>query len=140
MGLRRDGPAGCPDTGAPAGRHGNAVAAVLDLRAPTARDRQYVPVSQRAARHPCASGPEPSIESQGAKRHELEIALERLATERDLLTDLPSLRPSIGPAPTLRKVDKLGTIRLGSARYSVPNTLIATSVAVQVSEAPGVCT
>ena len=61
------------------------------------------------------------------------VPQERLATERDLLTDLPSLRPSIGPAPTLRKVDKLGTIRLGSARYSVPNTLIATSVAVQVS-------
>jgi transposase len=59
----------------------------------------------------------------------------RLATERDLLTDLPSLRPSIGPAPTVRKVDKLGTIRLGSARYSVPNALVGTSVAVAVTGA-----
>lgn len=61
------------------------------------------------------------------------VPAERLVTERELLTDLPSLRPSIGPAPTQRKVDKLGTIRLGSGRYSVPNTLIATTVAVQVS-------
>lgn len=63
------------------------------------------------------------------------VPTQRLATERELLTDLPSLRPSIGPAPTVRKVDKLGTIRLGSARYSVPNALIGASVAVAVAGA-----
>jgi hypothetical protein len=57
---------------------------------------------------------------------------QRLATEVDLLTPLPSLRPVIGPAPARRKVDKLSTIRLGSARYSVPNTLIGTQVGVLV--------
>src|SRR5690606_15241307 len=56
----------------------------------------------------------------------------RLATEVDLLTPLPSLRPLIGPAPATRKVDKLSTIRLASARYSVPNALIGTTVGVLV--------
>lgn len=57
---------------------------------------------------------------------------ERLATEVDLLTELPSLRPLIGPAPVRRKVDKLSTIRLASARYSVPTALIGTTVGVLV--------
>lgn len=57
---------------------------------------------------------------------------QRLAKEVDLLTELPSLRPVIGPAPAARKVDKLSTIRLGSARYSVPNRLIGTQVGVLV--------
>ncbi len=61
------------------------------------------------------------------------VPSQRLITERELLTDLPSLRPSMGPAPTVRKVDKLGTIRLGSGRYSVPNKLVGATVAVQVS-------
>lgn len=56
----------------------------------------------------------------------------RLERERELLTPLPSLRPSIGPAPVTRKVDKLSTIRLGSARYSVPTRLRGASVAVLV--------
>ena len=54
----------------------------------------------------------------------------RLERERELLTPLPSLRPAIGPAPVTRKVDRLSTIRLGSARYSVPVRLRGTSVAV----------
>jgi len=47
---------------------------------------------------------------------------ERLAVERDVLRVLPSLRPTmrLGVA---RKVDKLATVRIGSARYSVPHTL-----------------
>lgn len=61
------------------------------------------------------------------------VPAQRWVTERELLTDLPSLRPSIGPAPTVRKVDKLGTIRIGSARYSVPNALVGTNVAVEVT-------
>jgi len=56
----------------------------------------------------------------------------RLDRERELLTALPSLRPSIGPAPVTRKVDKLSTIRLGSARYSVPTRLPGSQVAVLV--------
>lgn len=60
------------------------------------------------------------------------VPQQRLATEVDLLTELPSLRPLIGPAPVTRKVDKLSTIRLGSARYSVPNALIGTQVGVVV--------
>lgn len=60
------------------------------------------------------------------------VPAQRLTSEVDLLTPLPSLRPSIGPVPVLRKVDKLSTIRLGSARYSVPQVLIGTQVAVHV--------
>src|SRR5699024_7836053 len=60
------------------------------------------------------------------------IPTERLAKEVDLLTQLPSLRPTIGPAPTTRKVDKLSTIRLGSARYSVPRRLVGARVSVVV--------
>jgi transposase len=56
----------------------------------------------------------------------------RLEAERELLTPLPSLRPAIGPPPVTRKVDRLSTIRLGSARYSVPVRLRGTSVAVVV--------
>jgi len=48
------------------------------------------------------------------------IPAERLATERELLGELPSLRLEVGPKPTTRKVDKLSCIRFGSARYSVP--------------------
>jgi hypothetical protein len=73
-------------------------------------------------------------EVNGAVHSEVaEVPAERLSTERELLTELPSLRPSIGPAPSVRKVDKLGTIRIGSARYSVPTTLIGTRVAVEVT-------
>lgn len=60
------------------------------------------------------------------------IPTARLASEVGLLTQLPSLRPAIGPAPTTRKVDKLSTIRLGSARYSVPRRLVGTRVSVVV--------
>jgi transposase len=58
------------------------------------------------------------------------VPAERLAQERLLLATLPSLQLRIGPAPVLRKVDKLSCVRIGSARYSVPMTLIGTSVAV----------
>ena len=60
------------------------------------------------------------------------VPAERLVTEAELLTPLPSLRPSIGPAPETRKVDKLSTIRRGSARYSVPRRLLGSTVAVTV--------
>lgn len=57
----------------------------------------------------------------------------RLEQERVLLTELPSLRPDgIGVRPISRKVDKLSCVRFGSARYSVPNRLIGSSVLIAV--------
>lgn len=47
---------------------------------------------------------------------------ERLEIERPLLGPLPSLRPRIGHVE-VRTVDKLSTIRVASARYSVPHVL-----------------
>jgi len=58
----------------------------------------------------------------------------RLASERELLGGLPSLRLDVGPRPITRKVDKLSCIRFGSARYSVPNRLIGAVVTVLVDE------
>jgi len=46
---------------------------------------------------------------------------QRLLAERELLTALPSLRPSIGRRVT-RKVDSMSCVRFSSARYSVPTT------------------
>ena len=46
---------------------------------------------------------------------------------------LPSLRPTIGKM-VLRKVDKLSCVRLGSARYSVPNRLIGRQVEVRAGD------
>jgi len=58
------------------------------------------------------------------------VPAERLAQERLLLAALPSLQLRIGPAPVLRKVDKLSCVRIGSARYSVPMARIGKSVQV----------
>ncbi len=52
----------------------------------------------------------------------------RLLVERDVLQPLSSLRLDIGPAPVLRKVDRLSCVRFASARYSVPTTAIGQSV------------
>jgi len=57
----------------------------------------------------------------------------RLAAEGPLLGPLPSLRPAIGKV-VLRKVDKLSCVRLGSARYSVPNRLIGRQVEVRAGD------
>ena len=57
------------------------------------------------------------------------MPLERLARERALLGPLRSLRPRIGRA-TMRTVDKLSWVRIGSARYSVPARLVGRSVDV----------
>jgi transposase len=62
------------------------------------------------------------------------VPAERLGTEQGLLGELPSLRLEVGPKPISRKVDKLSCIRFGSARYSVPNWLIGTTVTVLVDE------
>ena len=60
------------------------------------------------------------------------VPAQRLTVEAELLTPLPSLRPHIGPPPIMRKVDKLATVRVGSARYSVPVGLRGSAVAVLV--------
>ena len=51
----------------------------------------------------------------------------RLVEEQMLLRPLPMLRPRIGRSE-LRKVDKLSTIRVASARYSVPHRLVGATV------------
>lgn len=55
----------------------------------------------------------------------------RLATERSVLRPLPSLRPRIAPT-AVRKVDRLRTVRYGSARYSVPGAFIGRRVELAV--------
>ncbi|MGH3599106.1 MAG: IS21 family transposase [Pseudonocardiaceae bacterium] len=62
------------------------------------------------------------------------IPAERLVSEVELLGELPSLRLEVGPKPISRKVDKLSCIGFGSARYSVPNRLMGTTVTVLVDE------
>jgi len=59
------------------------------------------------------------------------VPSERLEQERELLHPLPRLRPAIS-AGVERKVDRLSTVRFGSARYSVPATLVGTRVRVLV--------
>ena len=53
---------------------------------------------------------------------------ERLAVERKVLRPLPSLRLEVGPAPVIRKVDRLSCVRFASARYSVPTRMIGRPV------------
>jgi transposase len=72
------------------------------------------------------------VEVNGTTHSEIcAVPVERLLSERELLTPLPSLRASIGRAVT-RKVDRLACVRFGSARYSVPMTLIGSDVTVRV--------
>ncbi|MST31532.1 DDE-type integrase/transposase/recombinase, partial [Acidimicrobiaceae bacterium USS-CC1] len=54
---------------------------------------------------------------------------ERLVEERKLLRPLPGLRPPLR-AGERRRVDKMSTVRFGSARYSVPRHLVGTDVMV----------
>ena len=57
------------------------------------------------------------------------VPAERLIEERRLMRALPSLRPPLRRGET-RKVDRLSTVRFGSARYSVPSELIGQPVEV----------
>jgi hypothetical protein len=57
------------------------------------------------------------------------VPAERLGKERALLRPLPSLRPPLH-AGAVRKVDRLGTVRFGSARYAVPTPLVGQQVDV----------
>jgi len=58
------------------------------------------------------------------------VPTQRLQTERSVLRPLPSLRPALPEAGQPRKVDKLCTVRFGSARYSVPHALVGQQVLV----------
>jgi hypothetical protein len=72
------------------------------------------------------------VEVNAARHAEIcAVPAERLATERELLTPLPSLRASIGATLT-RKVDRLSCVRFGSARYSVPVRFIGQQVRLHV--------
>ena len=61
------------------------------------------------------------------------VPMERLATERTLLRALPSLRPPLREG-AIRKVDRLSTVRFGSARYSAPARLRGARVEVLAGE------
>ena len=71
-------------------------------------------------------------EANGAVHSETSaVPAERLLVERALLRPQPSLRPA--PAPSAaRTVDRLRTVRFGSARYSVPGSFIGTRVELTV--------
>ena len=57
------------------------------------------------------------------------VPADRLIVERDVLRELPMLRPRIGRVE-VRKVDKLSTVRVASVRYSVPCRLVGRHVEV----------
>ncbi len=57
----------------------------------------------------------------------------RLVAERSALRPLPSLRPPLR-AGERRTVDRLSTVRFGSARYSVPHTLVGKQVEVSATD------
>jgi transposase len=61
------------------------------------------------------------------------IPAERLDSERELFSALPTLRAAIGKTVT-RKVDKLSCVRFGSARYSVPSVHVGAHVELRVRD------
>jgi hypothetical protein len=97
-----------------------------DLVIPSSDDWTSLAMANAAAREWCAE--------VNAKVHS-EIAVvpaERLAEEVKVLRPLPSLRAAIRRGEA-RKVDRLATVRFGSARYSVPARLIGAQVWVSVA-------
>lgn len=73
-------------------------------------------------------------EVNGATHSEtMAIPAERLLAERSALRPLPALRPPLR-AGEQRTVDRLATVRFGSARYSVPAALVAKKVAVAATD------
>jgi transposase len=63
-------------------------------------------------------------EDANAQRHPETCAVptERFAAEQPLLHPPPALRPAVASGER-RKVDRMSTVRVGSARYSAPTTL-----------------
>lgn len=87
----------------------------------------YLGAANTAARAWCA-------EVNGRVHSEImAIPAERLAIERNRLRALPSLRPAVREG-VVRKVDRLATVRFGSARYSVPHALVGSTVLVAALE------
>jgi len=73
-------------------------------------------------------------EVNGAVHSEISaIPAERLASERELFSELPTLRATIGKVVT-RKVDRLSCVRLGSARYSVPDAHVGGTVELRIRD------
>ena len=73
-------------------------------------------------------------EVNGAVHSEISaVPSERLDTERQLFSALPTLRAVIGKTVT-RKVDKLSCVRFGSARYSVPSAHVGGDVELRVRD------
>ena len=97
--------------------------AKADLMVPAEPDVEHLHEANMAARAWC--------EEVNAQQHSeiWAVPAERLVIEAELLAPLPSLRPRIGRV-TVRKVDRLSCVRIGSARYSVPVRLIGRSVEV----------
>lgn len=103
-----------------------------DLVVPLLTEAQItgVPVSLAVANEAAAAW---CTEVNAAVHSEIAaVPQQRLATERDVLAPLPSLRPEIGAASVTRKVDRLACIRYGSARYSAPTRLIGTTVKIVI--------
>jgi transposase len=70
------------------------------------------------------------LEVNGRMHSEIQaVPAERLEEERQLLRPLPSLRAALRRAEQ-RKVDRLQTVRFGSARYSVPSAYVGHRVEV----------
>lgn len=83
--------------------------------------------ANRAARAWCT-------EVNGQRHSEIAaIPAERLVQERPLLRSLPVLRPPLRTG-VARKVDRLSTVRFGSARYSVPVAHVGQVVEVAAQE------
>jgi transposase len=97
--------------------------AKADLMIPAEADVEHLHEANTAARAWC-------VEVNQVLHSEIcAVPAERLVVEAGLLAALPSLRPRIGRV-TLRKVDRLSCVRIGSARYSVPVRLIGHTVEV----------
>ena len=74
------------------------------------------------------------VEVNGRIHSEIQaVPATRLIAEKELLRPLPSLRPPLR-AGEQRKVDRLSTVRFGSARYSVPKRLVRAQVEVSAVE------
>ena len=74
------------------------------------------------------------VEVNGRIHSEIQaVPATRLIAEKELLRPLRSLRPPLR-AGEQRKVDRLSTVRFGSARYSVPKRLVRAQVEVSAVE------